>query len=240
MNGWSRRRFGVVTVSAALAIGSGKVDIATSAAESSFHSTSSGESLLDGYFDRFREILDTFREREADSIARAADAAVACIGRGGILYNSLIGHLFYKNGGEIGPNRIGNPVLFIRDAAAAKVGDFLLTMSPMEAKRAKDKGVFCVGVTSPYFLQEETPPLALAETPAEVLRNPDNLMLSQVCDITIRTHVPVVEGILEPPRISTPLIPATSQITAILYWALAGEIAVRLARKGIPVRVAGE
>ena len=105
----------------------------------------------------------------------------------------------------------------------------------MEAKRAKEKGVFVAGLTSPYFLHEETPPLALAENAAEVLRNPDNLMLSQICDVTIRTHVPVVEGILDHPLISTPLIPATSQITAVVYWALAGEIAVRLARAGTPV-----
>jgi len=234
MRSVSRRTFCALAAGTALAISPGGMNSASGAP------SPRNESLLDGYFRRFREILDTIREREADSIARAADSAVACIGHGGILYNSLIGHLFYKNGGEIGPNRIGNPVLFIRDAASAKAGDFLLTMSPMEAKRAKDKGVFVVGVTSPYFLHEETPPLALAENPAEVLRNPDNLMLSQVCDITIRTHVPVGEGILEDPRISTPLIPATSQVTAVVYWALAGEIAVRLARKGVPVRVAGE
>ncbi|MHB9030555.1 MAG: phosphoheptose isomerase family protein [Candidatus Latescibacterota bacterium] len=197
-------------------------------------------SLFDQYCERFGEILATFESGEPENISRAAEEAVNCIQRGGKLFCNLLGHLFYKDGGEIAPDRIGNPALFSLDTSAAKAGDFLVVMSPAEAKKAKEKGVFCVGFTSPYYLNEETPPLALADAPSEVLRNPENLMLSKVCDITVRCHTAYDEGILNSPSLSTPVIPATSQITALFYWALAGEITVRLARKGIYLSIAGE
>jgi uncharacterized phosphosugar-binding protein len=197
-------------------------------------------SLFDRYCSRIEEILKEFESAETGKISRAAEEAVRCLEKRGKLYCNLLGHLFYKNGGESAPDRIGNPVLFSRDTGAAKAGDFLVTMSPAEAKSAKERGVFCVGFTSPYFLNEETPPLALADVSADVLRNPENLMLSRICAITIRCHTPYHEGILESPLLSTPVIPATSQVTALFYWALAGEIVERLARKGIYPPIAGE
>ncbi len=197
-------------------------------------------SLFGQYCARLEEILEAFDSGEAETISRAAGEAVRCLERGGKLYCALIGHLFHKDGGEIASGRIGNPVLFNRDTSAMKAGDFFVTMSPAEAKGAKGKGVFCVGFTSPYFLNEETPPLALADSPAEALRNPENLLLSQVCDITIRCRAPYEEGILISPFISTPVIPVTSQMTALFYWALAGEIMARLAAKGVFPPIAGE
>lgn len=235
----SRRRFWVKLSGVSMAV-TGGVLSGPAAARSEFRVPSRRESLLEEYFTGFREILNAFETGESEKISRAAEEAVRCLEQGGKLYCGLLGHLFYMNGGEIGPNRIGNPALFSLDINAAGAGDFLLVMSPAEAKKAKDKGAFCVGFTSPYFLHEETPPLALAENPAEVLRNPDQLMLSDICEITIRCHVPYTEGILVSSAISTPVIPATSQITAILYWSLAGEITARLFRKGVFPEIAGE
>ena len=236
----SRRQFWVKLGGVPLAAALGGSLPAKGAVESRPKHFQRKRSMLEGYFTRFGEILKEFETDELTMITRAAEEAVRCLERGGKLYCGLLGHLFYKNGGEIAPGRVGNPALFTLDTNAAGEGDFLLVMSPTEAKKAKDKGVFCVGFTSPYFLHEETPPLALAENPAEVLRNPDQRMLSDICDITIRCHTPYTEGIMESPAISTPVIPATSQITAILYWSLAGEITARLARKGVFPKVAGE
>ncbi len=239
MNDTSRRRFWIKLGGVPLAAGLAAASPAPGAALAGSGAPSRPESLLEEYFTRFRRIIEMFEADEGEKISRAAEEAVRCLERGGKLYCGLLGHLFYKNGGEIALNRIGNPDLFSRDTNAAGAGDFLLTMSPSEAKRAKEKGVFCVGFTSPYFLHEDTPPLALTDSPADVLRNPENLLLSEICDITIRCHVPYTEGILESPALSTQVIPATSQVTAILYWSLAGEITLRLARKEIYPAVAG-
>jgi uncharacterized phosphosugar-binding protein len=229
------KKFGGVPLAAGLGAG-----LSPEEASARSEKPREGTSLLDEYFDRFGGILGQFESREAVKIHRAAQEALRCIENGGKLYCGLLGHLFYRAGGEIAPDRIGNPVLFNLDIDRAGAGDFLVVMSPAAAKRAKDRGAFCVGFTSPYYLNEETPPLALEDEPAEVLRNPDNLMLSDICDITIRCHAPYDEGLLKSPLLGTPVIPATSQITAVLYWSLAGEIASGLAEKGLSPDIAGE
>lgn len=197
------------------------------------------ETMLDQYLRKFKNILTAFKESETKSIEEAAYLAVLCMEKGGHLYSGLIGHLFYKDGGEIAADRIGNPALFRLDSKEIEAGDFLLTMSPAEAVRAKEKGVMCVGFTSPYFRKGDTPPLALTENPPEVLQNPGDRMLSEICDVTVECHVPCTDGILESSRLAYPAIPAAGQVTLIFYWALAGAITERLARKGRYPVVAG-
>ena len=198
------------------------------------------ETMFEQYIGKLREILVAFMTGEEETIGRAADLAVQCYDKGGKLYAALIGHLFaYQDGGEIAEHRIGNPGLFIMrthfslDTEELAPGDFLLTMVPTEAKKAKEKGVWCVGLTSPYFKNEDTPPLALHDNPPSVLRNPEGLTLTEICDITINCHCPYTDGLLYSDRLSVEAIPSAGHITIMFYWALVGSIIERLAKKGI-------
>jgi len=179
------------------------------------------ETMLEQYLKRFQKILMTFKKLEMEKISRAADMAAASFLTGGKLYQSLTGHII---SGEISQTRIGNPKLFTGDMENMKAGDFLVTTRSSQANEAKKKGVKVVGFTTPFYRKEDTPPLGL--------ENPGDIMLSDVCDITIKSYVPYTDGILYSDRIHIRPIPASGQMTIIFYWALVGGITFRLAQKG--------
>jgi len=189
------------------------------------------ETMLEQYFRRFGEILAAFREEEWEKIGRAADMAVACIERGGKLYSTLSGHLFQGDGGDTALDRIGNPELFNRDTKDMKAGDFLVTMNASAAKEAREKGVKVVGWTAPFSRKGDTPPLGL--------QNPQELILEEVCDVTVECHVPYTDGILFSDKIHVRPIPASGQMTILFYWVLTAAVVDRLAVKGKSVKVAG-
>ena len=189
------------------------------------------ETMLGQYFRRFREILTAFREEEMGKIGQAADMAVECIMSGGKLYSTLGGHLFQKDGGDTAVDRIGNPELFNRDTKDMKSGDFLVTMGASQAKEAREKGIKVVGWTSPFRRKGDTPPLGL--------QKPQDMILEEVCDVTIECHVPYNDGILYSEKIHVRPIPGSGQMTLIFYWILTAAVVERLVKKGKRLTVAG-
>ena len=193
--------------------------------------TETPETMLGQYFRRFREILTAFRDEELGKIGQAADMAAECVMNGGRLYSTLGGHLFQKDGGDTAIDRIGNPELFNRDTEDMKSGDFLVTMRASQAKEARGKGIKVVGWTSPFRRKGDTPPLGL--------QKPQDMILEEVCDITIECHVPYTDGILFTDKIHVRPIPASGQMTLIFYWTLTAAIVERLAKKGKTLMIAG-
>lgn len=179
------------------------------------------ETMLEQYLKKFQKILRAFKKVELEKISRAADMAAECFLIGGKLFQSLTGHII---SGETSQTRIGTPKLFTGNMETMKVGDFLVTTRPSQANEAKKKGVRVVGFTTPFYRKEDTPPLGL--------ENPGDIMLSDVCDITINSYVPYTDGILFSDRIHVRPIPAAGQMTILFYWALVGGITFRLTKEG--------
>ncbi|MFC1509469.1 hypothetical protein ACFL60_07285 [Candidatus Omnitrophota bacterium] len=225
-----RNFFGIIgTAGFGLAAAGGMISGCTSGSTPS--DTENPETMLGQYFHRFSEILTAFRDEELDKIGQAADMAAECFMSGGKLYSTLGGHLFQKDGGDTANDRIGNPVLFNRDTEDMKTGDFLVTMGASQAKDAQEKGIKVVGWTSPFRRKGDTPPLGLEK--------PQDMILEEVCDVTIECHVPYTDGILYSEKIHVRPIPGSGQMTLIFYWTLTAAIVERLAEKGKNLTVAG-
>ena len=104
-----------------------------------------------------------------------------------------------------------------------KSGDMVFTNQCNRAVlRARDRGVYVVAVTVNYIDNEFRP--AGFTNP-----NEDNLMLKDVSNEVLHSHVPYYQGLVHAPQIpEMTLCPSTTTGSSTLHWMLTAEIANKL------------
>jgi len=172
--------------------------------------------------------------------SRAADV----IKNGGTVWQSMnVGHM---PGPEQTEKRRGHPgiikdhdpsiptVLSGRKAADEKLesyeglkkGDMLFTNHCNKSvKEARDNGVYVVGVTSNYINNEFRP---------EGFSHPnqDNLMIKDVANEILHSHVPHDQGLVQAPEIPEfKLCPSSTTGQGALFWMICSELANKVANK---------
>ena len=195
--------------------------------------------FMEEYYRGTMEILGRL-SGEIEHIGELSSRAVSVIKNGGTVWSSAnIGHMPSREQAE---DRRGNPRVMkahtlksknknqaeMTEAATddLKKGDMLFTNYCNRAiQAARDSGVYVVSVPVNYVNCEFWPE-------GYVLPNEDNLMLGDVSNEILHSHIPYEQGLVHPPEIPYMAI-CPSCVTALgaLYWMLSGEIANKLADK---------
>ena len=175
------------------------------------------------YIKGLLEIIKKIRERELQSIKKAASFAIQTRLQGHKIYAHLSGGMVPN---ETNVNRPGSPGLFITEnIQKASRDDLLVTNDPEAARGFGEMWIKVVGITTPLAPTSNTPP--------GTLENMGVLRIEDVSDIVINCHVPYTDGILKVEGIEIPICPASSVIHSLIYFALAAEIIEGLTQSGI-------
>ncbi|MBT4483442.1 MAG: hypothetical protein HOC71_07170 [Candidatus Latescibacteria bacterium] len=193
--------------------------------------------FMEEYYRGTMEILGRL-SGEIPQIGELTNRAVSVIKNGGTVWNSAnIGHMPTKEQAE---SRRGNPRVMkdhkqqsskenkgeMKEGAFAnlKKGDMIFTnYCNRSLQKARDRGVYVVSVTVNYVNNKFWPE-------GYVLPNEDGLLLEDVSNEILHSHIPHEQGLVHMPEIPYMAI-CPSCVTALgsLYWMLAGEIANKLA-----------
>jgi len=157
-----------------------------------------------------------------DLTSRAANV----IKNGGTVWNSMnAGHMV---GFEVSEKVRGNPKIMKDHTNFENLnkGDMVFTNQCNKAvKAARDRGVYVVCVTVNYINNEFRPQ-------GFTIPNEDNLMLKDVSNEILHSHVPYYQGLVHAPEIpEITLCPSTNTGLGTLYWMLNAEIANKLVEK---------
>lgn len=181
--------------------------------------------FMEEYHQGTMEILGCL-SGELTHIGDLTSRAANIIKSGGTVWNSMnIGHMV---GVEVSENSRGNPKVMKdhKEFEILKSGDMVFTNSCNKAvKAARDRGVYVVSVTVNYVNNEFRP---------QGFTNPneDNLMLKDVSNEILHSHVPYYQGLVHAPEIpEITLCPSTNTGLGTLYWMLNAEISNKLAEK---------
>ena len=164
---------------------------------------------------------------ELEQIAALGARAAAVIARGGTVWTSMnSGHMpFYEHDEE----RRGNPGLFrsSKEFPAMKEGDLAITnFCYREVLEARERGVYVVCVTTPYW-DNEFRPAGFTDISHG---NPDGLMLKDVSSEILHTHMPYQQGLVDCPEIPDfRLCPCATTGGGAVHWMLNAEAANKLA-----------
>jgi uncharacterized phosphosugar-binding protein len=116
----------------------------------------------------------------------------------------------------------------VLETSPVRAGDVLFVISlsgrnvlPVEtARRARDRGLTVVGVTSLAYAEQTAP------------RTPDGSFLKDHCDIVVDSKIPVGDAELTDPRIPAPFGPASTVVVSALMQAVMALAATELAARG--------
>jgi len=162
---------------------------------------------------------------ELDQVGELTSRAAAVIKAGGTVWTSMDdGHM---PGPEQKATRRGNPGILRNHNGykpatfdAMQKGDLVFTNQCNRAvQRARDRGVHVVAVTVNYVDNEFRP---------KGFTNPneDNLMLKDVSNEILHSHVPYYQGLVHAPQIPEfTLCPSTTTGSGALHWMLTAETA---------------
>ena len=180
------------------------------------------------------QILDEL-SGELEQIAALGARAAAVIARGGTVWTSMnSGHLPFFEHDEA---RRGNPGIFrsSKDFSAMEEGDLAITnFCFREVLEARERGVYIACVTTPYW-DNEFRPAGFTDISHG---NPDGLMLKDVSNEILHTHMPYQQGLVDCPEIPEfRLCPCAATGGGAVHWMLNAEAANRLAN---PNALAGE
>ena len=172
---------------------------------------------------------------ELDHIAALSSRAAAVLDAGGTVWTSMdLGHMPSY---EPAHNRRGNPGLLTnhRDFDALQKGDMVFTQRcNRDVLAAHERGVYVVCVTINYQDNEFRP--AGFTHPSH--SNPDGLMLKDVSDAILHSHVPYTPGLVRVPEIPEfTICPSSTTGSGAVHWLLNAEIASRLADPKAPQTV---
>ena len=162
-----------------------------------------------------------------DLIAELASRAAEVTRAGGTLWTSMdLGHMpVYEQAAD----RRGNPGLLTnhRDFAPLARGDMVFTHHcDPEVLAARERGVYVVCVTSNYQDNDNRQAGFTEGSPS----NPDRLMLKDVSNAILHSHVPYTQGLVQVPEIPEfTICPSSTTGSGTLHWLLNAEIANRLA-----------
>ena len=162
---------------------------------------------------------------ELDQVGELTSRAAAAIKAGGTAWTSMDdGHM---PGPEQKADRRGNPGILRNHNGykpatfdAMQKGDMVFTNQCNRAvQRARDRGVYVVAVTVNY-VDNEFRPKGFTNT------NEDNLMLKDVSNEILHSHVPYYQGLVHAPQIPEfTLCPSTTTGSGALHWMLTAETA---------------
>ena len=165
---------------------------------------------------------------ELDQVGDLTSRAARVIKNGGTVWTSMDdGHMPVA---EQSQARRGNPGILknhkgldFKTFENLKSGDMVFTNQCNRAVlRARDRGVYVVAVTVNYIDNEFRP--AGFTNP-----NEDNLMLKDVSNEVLHSHVPYYQGLVHAPQIpEMTLCPSTTTGSSTLHWMLTAEIANKL------------
>lgn len=231
---FTRRSF--LAVSAAAGAGAAVGGAGNAGAMPGFASVSpsvSWEPFMSQYYRGALAIVEGIRDTQVERISRAMEKAYELREKGGRLTSQVVyGHYAAWAGAKDVP---GQPWVLPQSSispkkeefAAMKKGDFLITnrVDP-EAKDARARGVFVVGVTNNYFKHYKTPPDGLE--PGRM-----TLSLEEVSDLIIDSQVPWDNGLVSAPQIPQfKLCPSTGIAQFAVYWACSASLANLVGTKG--------
>lgn len=167
---------------------------------------------------------------ELNHIAELASRAAEVVRAGGKLWTSMdLGHMpIYEQAAE----RRGSPRLLRnhRDFDPLAKGDMVFThRCNREVLAARQRGVYVVCVTSNYQ-DNEFRPAGFTDLSHS---NPDGLMLKDVSNAILHSHVPYTQGLVRVPEIPEfTICPSSTTGSGAVHWLLNAEIASRLADPG--------
>ena len=154
-------------------------------------------------------------------MAAVCASSIATGGR--VFANLTMGHMPTA---ECSDQRAGNPQLFVFDCSdygAMRPGDVLLTHAATRAVRdARRRGVRVFAFTCPYVDHSGWPR-------GQIMPSEDGLLLEDVADRVVESHVPWEQGLVwVPGRSEFPVLPASSSATCSIFWMMSAEVAERL------------
>ena len=183
--------------------------------------------FMDEYYQGTMELLGRL-SGEIDHVGELSSRAANVIKNGGTVWTSMnIGHMPLHEQNE---TRRGGPGI-MKDHAEPefekfKKGDLVFTNYCSKAVlAARERGVYVVSVTVNY-IDNEFRPVGFTNP------NEDGLMLNDVSNEILHSHVPYYQGLVHAPEIPEfTLCPSTTTGLGALYWMLNAEIANKLADK---------
>lgn len=185
--------------------------------------------FMEEYYDGTMEILGCL-SGEIDQIGDLTDRAASVIKNGGTVWQSMdIGHMPISEQSE---KRRGNAGI-IKDLRTSeegykilKKGDLLFTGScDNKVLAARERGVYVVNVTVNYVTNEFRP---------EGFSHPnqDNLVLKDVSNEILHSHIPYNQGLVHCPEIPEfTLCPSSTTGQGALFWMINAELANKIENK---------
>ena len=177
------------------------------------------------------EILHALRG-ELAQIGALSSRAAEVIRVGGRVWTSM--HSGHLPRFETHQERRGNPGLIVQhdDFAVLEPGDMVFTnFCHREVLAARRRGVYVVCVTTPYR-DNEFRPTGFTDLSHG---NPDGLMLGDVSDEVLHTHMPYQQGLVDCAEIPEfTLCPCAATGTGGVHWMLVGEVEQKLADLDAP------
>ena len=167
---------------------------------------------------------------ELEQIGALGTRAAQVLARGGTVWTSM--HRGHMPHAEQADDRRGSPGLFRTHSEFAELqkGDLVFTnFCHREVLEARKRGVYVVCVTTPYWDNEFRPAGFTDITHG----NPDGLMLRDVSDEILHTHMPYQQGLVDCPEIPEfRLCPCAVTGSGAVHWMLNAETASRAADSG--------
>jgi len=186
--------------------------------------------FMEEYHQGTMEILGRL-SGEVTHVGELTSRAASAIRNGGSVWTSMnIGHMPISEQAETrrgNPGILKSPIMSDKtDFGMLKKGDMVFTTSCSRAvQAARDRGVYVVAVTVNYIDNEFRP---------RNFTNPneDNLLLKDVSNDILHSHVPYYQGLVHAPEIpEITICPSTTTGTCTLFWMLNAELANKLADK---------
>jgi hypothetical protein len=169
---------------------------------------------------------------ELEQIGALTSRAADIIQRGGTVWTSMdLGHMPIA---EQAAERRGNPGLLKnhREFEPLQKGDLVFThRCNSDVLAARERGAYVVCVTSNYQHNEFRP----ADFTDISHSNPDGLLLKDVSNEILHSHVPYQQGLVYTPEIPEfALCPSSTTGSGTVHWLINAELANKLANPGAP------
>ena len=187
--------------------------------------------FMDEYHQATMEILGS-QGGELDQIGELTSRAASVIRAGGTAWTSMsTGHMPNEEQKE---TRRGSPRIMKdhRQFGPLKKGDMVFTnFCNREVRAVRDRGVYVVCVTTNYQ-NNEFRPVGFTDSTHD---NPDGLMLKDVSNEILHSHIPYYQGLVHAPEIPEfAVCPSTTTGSGSIHWMLNAEIANKLADPNAP------
>ena len=190
--------------------------------------------FMEEYYQGTLDILGA-QSGELDQIGDLTSRAANLIRAGGTVWTSMdLGHMPHY---EIKEERRGNPGIMKSHATSLRAerdfdhlqkGDIVFTHRANKgALAARERGVYVVCVTSNYWHNEFRP----AGYGAADHWNPDGLMLGDVANEILHSHIPYEQGLVHVPEVPEFAVLPSSTTGTSIHWMLNAEIANKIANK---------